>query len=165
VGDGSITINKGVDATASIWGKTTLKGGEGATITQKNGAGNVLNIGSTNGSAAANALTLDLGGSAVVAGASIILTSGTDPGKIAIAETTSTIITGVTGTSAAIGGVKTITIGMKSVTNDTFVAADYQVSSNKLVKIGGTTAAGFITASTSANADVTINSTADVSGS
>jgi hypothetical protein len=99
-----------------------------------------------------------------VAGASIILTSGTDPGKIAIAETTSTIIlAGGTGGNAA--SQLPSAIGGNAITNDTFVAADYQVSSNKLVKIGGTTAAGFITASTSANADVTINSTAAVSGS
>jgi hypothetical protein len=156
VGDGAITIHRS-GVTASIWGKTTLKGGTDATITQKAGSDNVLNIGSIDNNENANKLTLDLG-----TGASIVLKSGTDPGKIVIPYTTSSILLGTgTGTSAAVSSVP-IQIEGKNTLNTNFIAADYQVVSNKLVKIGGTTANGSITASTAANADVTINAGATV---
>ena len=113
----------------------------------------MLNIGSADDNANANAVTLDLGDSAA-----IILVSGTNPGKVAIPKKTSVITLGAgTGGSAA-GNVPTA-IGGKTITSSTFQAADYTVLSGKLLKIGGTNDGGSITASITANTDVVIDST------
>jgi hypothetical protein len=159
VGNASVTIHRDGDSAASIWGSQTLRGGAGATITQLTGSGSTLNIGANDTNSAANALKLNLG-----TGASLILKSGANPGTVVIPKTTSYITLGSGTGGSNIGGVTTITIGGKAVTSATFVVADYQVSGGKLVKIGGTTPNGSISASTTANSDVTINADAAVTG-
>jgi hypothetical protein len=158
VGTGSVTINKGAANVTSIWSNIKLKGSATATITQKAGDGNVLNIGSTDNNTAANAVILDL-----TEGASLILDAATsNAGKIAISFATSYILLSNATEGTAVASAKPTSIGGKGIVlTGNLAEADFVLKDSKLVKIGSTNT-GTIAAGTTDADDVNINKTVGV---
>jgi hypothetical protein len=119
--------------------------GPSAVITQAAGDGsNSLTI-------AANTI-VDLVGTATSPGGSIVLQSGTDPGKLTFTANTSKLLLGPGAGGAATGALVNLAIGGKAIVNASLVSADFVVLAGKLVVLGGTTASN-ITASTGASPD------------
>ncbi|MFP3090608.1 hypothetical protein LQZ21_09815 [Treponema sp. TIM-1] len=130
--------------------------GQSAIIRQGVGSGNALTI-------AANTV-VDLGGTSTSPGGSIVLKSGSNPGKLAFAgAVTAKVLLGVgTGGTAASGNLTTITIGGETVINNGLTTGDFVLLDRKLVELGGANrgAGNGINASNTVGNDVTIVSNA-----
>jgi hypothetical protein len=131
--------------------------GTGAVITQGAVASNDLTI---------DTAVVDLAGTATSPGGSIVLTAGTNPAKLVFAGTTIGKVQLGTGTGTVLGTLgTTTTIGGKVIVLSSsapiFGANSFFVLDGKLTQLGGAGPTGaFITASTTANNDVTIVSNA-----